>query len=119
LAGTQSWMARNDPTGFFNDDKGQATTELENVVLGQALSSLKSIFGAAPTEGERKILVDLQASIDKTPAERKLIIARAKALAEKRLQFNQERAQSLRNEDFYRPGTPAASGGGYRIIGVE
>jgi hypothetical protein len=123
LSGTQSWLARNDPTGFFDDGQGQATTELSNVVLGQALSSLKSIFGAAPTEGERKILVDLQASIDKTPAERRTILQRAKALAERRLEFNRQRAGQLRNEEYYRPGgqqsmTPP-SGSGYRIRSVD
>lgn len=102
LAGTQSWLARNDPTGLFSDAKGEATTELSNVVLNQALGSLKSIFGAAPTEGERRILVDLQASIDKTPAERKAIIDRGIALAERRLRYNQERANSLRSEDYYK-----------------
>jgi hypothetical protein len=123
LSGTQSWLARNDPTGFFDDGQGQATTELSNVVLGQALSSLKSIFGAAPTEGERKILVDLQASIDKTPSERRTILQRAKALAERRLEFNRQRAGQLRNEEYYRPGgqqsmTPP-SGSGFRILSVE
>lgn len=103
-ARTQSWLARNDPTGFFDDQKGQATTELENVVLGQALANLKAIFGAAPTEGERKILVDLQASVDKTPQERRLIIERAKTLASRRMEFNQERANALRSNEFYKPG---------------
>lgn len=110
-AGTQAWLARNDPTGFFDDAKGQATTELENVVLNQALSNLKAIFGAAPTEGERKILVELQASIDKTPAERKVIIERAIQLANKRLEFNRERADGLRGGEYYRaPQTPALGG---------
>ena len=52
----------------INEAKGTATTEFQNLVLGQALASLKSTFGAAPTEGERQILLDLQASVDKSPA---------------------------------------------------
>lgn len=103
-AGVQSWAARNDPTGLFDDTQGQATTELSNIILGQALSSLKSIFGAAPTEGERKILVDLQASVDKTPAEREAIIKRAITLANARLKFNQERAAGLRGGTYYKSG---------------
>ncbi len=103
-ANTQSWLARNDPTGFFDDAKGGATTELNNVILGQALSSLKSIFGAAPTEGERKILVDLQASVDKTPDERKRIINRAIGLAKIRLTYNKQRADGLRGQTYYKPG---------------
>ena len=119
-ANAQSWMARNDPTGLFDDSKGEATTELQNVVLGQALSSLKATFGAAPTEGERKILVDLQASTDKTPAERKLIIDRAVAAAERRLTFNQQRADELRGGNFYKPGGGTSAGKGNRTSsGIE
>ena len=103
-AGAQAWAARNDPTGVFDDAQGEATTELQNSVLGQALTSLKSIFGSAPTEGERKILVDLQASIDKTPKEREKIIRRAIDLANARLAFNKARAEGLRGESYYRPG---------------
>jgi hypothetical protein len=102
-AGWQSWAARNDPTGLLSDETGQATTDLQNVVLGQALSSLKSTFGAAPTEGERKILIELQASIDKTPEERKAIINRAIKIAERRLTFNEQRARGLRGGDYYKP----------------
>jgi hypothetical protein len=120
FAGAQSFAARNDPTGFFDDSKGEATTELQNVVLGQALSSLKSIFGAAPTEGERKILIDLQASVDKTPAERKPIVERAMALAAKRLAFNKQRAEALRGKTYYNPGgAPGAAPGGTTSSGVS
>lgn len=102
LADWQSWAARNDPTGFFDDSKGEATTELNNTVLGQALGSLKSIFGAAPTEGERQILLDMQASVDKTPAERKIIIEKATKLAQRRMQYNQDRANDLRGGTYYK-----------------
>jgi hypothetical protein len=102
LADWQAWAARNDPTGLFDDAKGQATTELNNTVLNQALGSLKSIFGAAPTEGERQILLDMQASVDKTPAERKIIIDKAISLAQRRQQFNQERADEIRGNTFYK-----------------
>jgi hypothetical protein len=121
-AGIQSWMARNDGTGIFDDAKGQATTELQNIVLNQALSSLKTIFGAAPTEGERQILVDLQASIDKTPTERKSIIDRAIKAAKARLKFNEERAAGLRGGSYYKPGggnAPVTTEDGYTIEPVE
>jgi hypothetical protein len=128
FAGLQSFAARNDPVDWisggnvkmFDDTTGQATTELQNIVLGQALSSLKSIFGAAPTEGERKILIDLQASIDKTPAERKPIIERAIRMAKARLKFNEERAASLRGGFYYKSGGgPATSSDGITIELVE
>lgn len=53
------------------------TTEFDNIVRTQALESLKLTFGGNPTEGERQILIDLQASIDKTPKEREAILNRA------------------------------------------
>lgn len=117
FAGTQAFMARNDPTGLFDDAKGQATTDLENIVLGQALTSLKSIFGSAPTEGERQILIDLQASIDKDPKERKPIIERAIRLAQQRLAFNKQRAEGLRGQTYYKPGGggPITTPDGYTI----
>jgi hypothetical protein len=117
-ANTQSWLARNDPTGLFDDAKGEATTELNNVILGQALSSLKSIFGAAPTEGERKILVDLQASVDKTPTERKKIIERAIGLAKIRLAYNKQRADGLRGQTYYKPGSGQTGSAGTVPDGV-
>jgi hypothetical protein len=72
-------------------------------VLGQALSQLKSIFGAAPTEGERKILLDLQASVDKTPRERALVLRRAIKLAQNRLAVFDGRAEELRSGSYYQP----------------
>ncbi|MEH3109031.1 MAG: hypothetical protein PGN22_02870 [Agrobacterium cavarae] len=108
LADWQSWAARNDPTGFFDDAKGEATTELSNTVLGQALGSLKSIFGAAPTEGERQILLDMQASVDKTPRERKIIIDKAIALANRKLKYYQDRATDLRQGSYYKADRGAA-----------
>lgn len=103
-AGTQSFLAQNDPTGFFNDETGNATAELDNAVVGQALGNLKSIFGGNPTEGERKILLDLQGSSAKSPEVRAAIYRRAIEAARRRLQFNEQRAKSLRGKDYYKPG---------------
>ena len=80
-----------------------ATANYENLVLGQALGQLKATFGAAPTEGERKILLELQASVDKPDNVRQDILRRAKMLAENRLKFNQERADQLRGGSYYKP----------------
>lgn len=128
LARTESWLARNDPTGILSGvgavdtERGAATTELDNVVIGQALGTLKSIFGSAPTEGERRILVELQASVDKTPAERKTIIERGIRLAERRLAFNKQKASELRGGEYYKPdgnGTtiPAPDSEGWQDMG--
>lgn len=101
LAGTQAFVARNDPTGFFDDKKGAATTEFNNIVLNQALSSMKSIFGGNPTEGERAVLVQLQGAADKSPVERKAIIERGIELAKRRVAFNKERAEEIRGGSYF------------------
>lgn len=84
-----------------------ATIDLDNLMTGQALESLKATFGAAPTEGERKILMDMQASAEKTPDQRRAILLRAMTAAEKRIAFNEAKAQSLRSGTYQTQG-PAA-----------
>lgn len=82
---------------------GIATTDLENTVTSNALGQLKAIFGGAPTEGERKILLDIQGSAGQPDSVRQKIFDRAIALSEKRLEFNQKRADELRGGQFYKP----------------
>lgn len=77
-----------------------ATVNLDNIMTTQALESLKSTFGAAPTEGERRILLDIQASADKTPKQREEIINRAIKAAEQRLIFNTNKARALRSGTY-------------------
>ncbi len=100
-----------DALGVTDTQRGAATTDFQNLIGTQALGSLKAIFGVAPTEGERKVLLDLQASVDKSPAERRAIITRARELAQKRIEFNRNRAESLRSGTYYRndPASPAQS----------
>lgn len=88
---------------FGNQDAVQ-TQELKNIVTANALESLKATFGAAPTEGERKILLEVQGSINQPRAVRDAIFKRARAAAERRLKFNQERAGALRGGDYFAPG---------------
>lgn len=82
---------------------GVATAELNNVVTSNALSQLKAIFGGAPTEGERKILLDIQGSVNQPHEVRQRIYDRAKQMAENRLRFNEQRAGELRGGNFYKP----------------
>jgi len=82
---------------------GIATTDLENTVTGNALSQLKTIFGGNPTEGERKIMLDIQGSASQPDAVRQKIFDRAMDLAQKRLEFNQKRADELRGNQYYKP----------------
>lgn len=95
------WMV---PDAVASPKAAGATANYENLVLGQALGQLKSIFGAAPTEGERKILLELQASVDKPDNVRQEILGRARQLAENRLRFNEQRANELRGGTFYKKG---------------
>ncbi len=83
---------------------GQATENLTNEVMTNALGQLKAIFGGNPTEGERKILLDLQGSVSKPDSVRQAIFDRAIGLAQKRLEFNQQRADQLRGGTYYKQG---------------
>ena len=82
---------------------GAATTDLNNLVTTNALGQLKAIFGGAPTEGERKILLDIQGSAGQPDAVRQKIYDRAITLANNRLEFNRKRADELRGGQFYKP----------------
>jgi hypothetical protein len=102
LAGVGTFADRFIP----GDWGGTATTEYSNIVLSQALENLKAIFGAAPTEGERKILLDLQGSVEKSPAERKVILSNAIEAAERRMTRETERAAAMRSKTYYKEGLP-------------
>lgn len=100
-ASGRAWAANNLVP--WNTPEAAATADLDNIITGQALASLKATFGAAPTEGERKILVELSGSSNQPADVRKGIFERAKGLAEKRLAFNKQRAAELRGGTFYKP----------------
>lgn len=100
--------ARGYAASFLGDTSelgksGIATENLTNEVMTNALGQLKSIFGGNPTEGERRILLDLQGSVSKPDAVRQAIFDRAIAAAQKRLEFNQKRADDLRGGTYYKP----------------
>ncbi len=96
-----------------------ATVDLDNIMTVQALESLKATFGAAPTEGERKILMDIQASADKTPAQREAILDRAVGMAQKRLKFNSDKARSLRQGNYFADQDGAGSAPGLMPAGAS
>lgn len=87
------------------NDKANKTIDLNNIMTGQALESLKLIFGGMPTEGERKILLDMQASVDKTPTQREAILNRALELAQRRMEFNKNKAEGLRSGKYFKQPT--------------
>ncbi|GLS44363.1 hypothetical protein [Methylobacterium brachythecii] len=83
-------------------DGANKTQELDNTITAQALDSLKATFGAAPTEGERKILLDIQGSSSQSPAVRAKIYERAELAMQKRLAFERARAEDLRGGTYYK-----------------
>jgi hypothetical protein len=116
-AGTRAMLGNALPDALVPDalaskDASLATAELDNIVSTNALSQLKSIFGAAPTEGERKILMDIQGSVSQPDNVRQAIYDRAIMMAEKRLQFNRQRANELRGGAYYKPGDKQAGASG-------
>ena len=78
-----------------------ATENLDNILTSGALPQLKAIFGGMPTEGERKVLLEVQGSSSKSPAVRKEIFDRAEAAAKKRIEFSQKKAKALREGTYF------------------
>lgn len=109
------------PDALSSPESSAATTEYDNLVQQGALSQLKTIFGGNPTEGERAILLELQASSSKPPEIRAKILQRAKELANNRLMLNQQRADQLRGGDFYKPqgGMSNKGGRGVTSSGIQ
>ena len=78
-----------------------ATVELDNILTSGALPQLKAIFGGMPTEGERKVLLDVQGSSGKSPAVRKEIFERAKEALKNRLRFSGQKIEQLRKGTYF------------------
>lgn len=105
-SGVGAGLRANIVSNLGGSDAANATVDLDNIMSGQALESLKSTFGGNPTEGERKILLDLQASSSKTPEQRESIINRAIAAAERRAKFHSEKSSALREGTYFSQGMP-------------
>ena len=84
------------------------TIEFDMILKQQVLPQLKTIFGAAPTEGERKILLDLQGSSSLPRAVRNKILDNAIAAANRRMQADQEEVESILGGTYFR--TPERGG---------
>jgi hypothetical protein len=89
-----------------------ATEELDNTIIGSALAQMKTIFGANPTEGERKILLDMQGSSGKTRAVREKIFQNSRAAVQRRLEADAKTLGDVRSGSFGRvqPAAPSAPG---------
>lgn len=98
-------------------ERADNTVLYDNLATSQALGQLKATFGAAPTEGERKILMDIQASASKTPAQKKAIISQAFRAVQVRQAHREKLANGIRTGQYMVPTTPTLksstnSGGG-------
>lgn len=74
----------------LDTDESRRTQMFLNIVQNTALQSMKAIFGGNPTEGERKILLDLQASASKPPEVRHQILMDAMKLIKDRVKSRNE-----------------------------
>lgn len=99
---------------MIDDDRATATTNIKNAVSEQALNQLKAIFGGMPTEGERAVLMSLQALPSYTPQEQQAILSRAMAAAQQRLEFNKQKAEGIQTGNYKTMpiGQPAGSPSG-------
>jgi len=86
---------------LIGNDASQATVEMDNLITQNALGQLKAVFGGAPTEGERAILMQIQGASSQPDAVRQKIFDRAIEMANKRLKFNQQKADELRGGTYY------------------
>lgn len=77
------------------------TLDLDNIIQQSVLPQLRSIFGANPTEGERKILLEVAGSSSKPAKVREGIFNRAKRAAELRSKFNKAKADRLRSGTYF------------------
>lgn len=100
---------------FSSDDPRYVATEnFDNLVQGNALQSLKMTFGGNPTEGERKILMDLQAISSKPRPVREAILRRALDAAKTRISRETQRLERLKGGEYGTRGGSTA--GAPRVI---
>ena len=85
-------------------ERGASTTEYTTLVTEQALNNLKAIFGGMPTEGERAILMKMQALAGYTPQEQQAIIDNALEAANKRIEFNRSKSEAIQTGQYSRMG---------------
>jgi hypothetical protein len=84
-------------------ERGTNTEILTNTVTNQALENLRATFGGNPTEGERKILLDVQGAASQAPEVRKQIYQNALQAAQQRVAFNNKLAADMRSGNFLLP----------------
>jgi hypothetical protein len=95
---------RGAAAGATGYDPGTAvaTREFGAIMTEQALSQLRAIFGGNPTEGERAILLQMQASASMSKAEREALLRRAIRAVETREASATRRLEDVMGGNFGR-----------------
>ena len=83
------------------DPKVIATREQTNLLSKSAVGKLKTAFGGNPTEGERKILLDLEGIDSKSKDERAIIMKNSYMALKARREREQKRLNEI-NQGLYR-----------------
>ena len=96
---------------MFDKQAAADTTSFKTEVLGQALGQLRTIFGGNPTEGERQILLEMEAAPNMTREERKALLTRAQGVVAQRVSFNQRRVDSINSTAKQRGQSPLDESG--------
>jgi len=91
--------------GISRSEAQVASTEFNSIMGEQMLSQLKAIFGGNPTEGERKVLADLQGSLTMSHEERAPIIKNAMAAVIRRYKAAEARMKGIKG-GAYGPDAP-------------
>ena len=91
------------------DPKLLNTRTQENLLAKSAVNKLRVAFGGNPTEGERKILLDLEGIGAKSKEERKVIMQNAFTALQRARQNHAKRLNEI-NQGLYRNTTPAVGG---------
>lgn len=105
----RAWIMSNLPEGL-RPQGAIDTLELNNLVQQQVLDKLKATFGGNPTEGERKILMDVAGSVNLPAENRRRILQRALESIDQREAYNKAQIEALKSKTYFKPtGTPPAS----------
>jgi hypothetical protein len=95
---------RGAAAGVTNVDPSSAvaTRQFNNIMTEQALSQLRAIFGGNPTEGERKILLDIQAGANMSRPEREALLRRAIETVQTRVRDTERRLSEVSRGEYGR-----------------
>jgi len=102
-AGAASKVGTLLPEGARKNLGVDVTRDFDNLIQGSALPQLKQIFAGNPTEGERKILLELAGSSNESPEVREKILERAITAAQRRVKLHSDRGQQLRGGTYFTP----------------